>query len=364
MESTWEKKWTEDIDYLIDNLINKHVNIFANTTKNQLDNRVNNLKAIINQLDYDEMKVEISRIVALIKDAHTAVIFPVSKYIPLKFYYFEDGVYIIDTIEEYKELLFKKVIAIENIQIEDILDDLRDIVSFENSQLFKAKSMKYLQAIDVLYGLLIIDNKESVNITIHNKNIEVNSVTIDKLLYTEYKKPLYGIKDNENLWYRYLRDKEELYIKYNSCRETTGKTIKEKINEIIGVVESSQIENITIDLRNNLGGDSTLISPLIEYIKGKESINTQENLKVVIGRETFSSGLLNAYEFKFETNAKIIGEPSGGKPNCYGEILKFTLPNSKFVITYSTKYFTVIEDDNLMTLEPDEFVLEKIEDFY
>ncbi|MGL4875791.1 MAG: peptidase S41, partial [Clostridium sp.] len=72
---------------------------------------------------------------------------------------------------------------------------------------------------------------------------------------------------------------------------------------------------------------------------------------------------LNAYEFKFFTNAEILGEPSGGKPNCYGEILKFTLPNSKFTISYSTKYYKLIEDDNILALYPDKNIYESINDY-
>lgn len=100
------------------------------------------------------------------------------------------------------------------------------------------------------------------------------------------------------------------------------------------------------------------------FEKINDKINRKENLKVIIGRETFSSALLNAYEFKFDTNAEIIGEPSGGKPNCYGEILKFTLPNSRFIVNYSTRYYKLIEDDTILALYPDINIQESISDYY
>ena len=140
--------------------------------------------------------------------------------------------------------------------------------------------------------------------------------------------------------------------------------MNEKINETIDFINYNNIAKVTIDLRNNLGGDSTLIQPLINFINGNDKINRKENLKVIIGRETFSSALLNAYEFKFDTNAEIIGEPSGGKPNCYGEILKFTLPNSRFIVNYSTRYYKLIEDDTILALYPDINIQESISDYY
>lgn len=362
MKSTWEKKWIEDIDYLKEELKNKHKNLFAYTKEEDFNKDIDRLKGLVKELDYEEMKVEISRLVASIKDAHTSFIFPTKRFIPLKFYYFNDGIYIINTSKEYENLLFKKVLSIEDMRIEKVLDELSTIISFENEYFFKAQSMKYLQIVEVLYGLLIVDNMEKIKITLEDGEYEILTEFIDNIVYTNKKIPIYAKYDYKNLWFEFLKS-GELYIKYNSCKEYEDRSIEKKIENIIDLIEMHNIEKITIDLRNNLGGDSTLINSLIEYLKNNNKINTKENLKVIIGRETFSSALLNAYSFKNQTKASIIGEPSGGKPNCYGEILKIILPNSKFVVTYSTKFYKVIEDDSVMALYPDEMILESIEDY-
>ncbi|WP_066893398.1 S41 family peptidase [Clostridium nigeriense] len=362
MESIWNKKWIEDIDYLKDELINNHINLFAYTKEDEFNKKIEELKKIIDKLDYEEMKVEISRIVASIRDAHTSLIFPARRFIPLRFYYFNDGVYIINTTKDYENLLFKKVIAIENINIEEVLQELSNIISFENEYFFKSQSMKYLQIVEVLYGLLIVDDMNKIKVTLDDGEHEILPVSIEDLIYTNNKLPLYAKKSSENLWFTYLENKE-IYIKYNSCRENESESIYNKIKKIILFIEANNVKKVTIDLRNNLGGDSTLFEPFIDYIKENKVINNKENLKVIIGRETFSSALLNAYNFKNNTNAKIIGEPSGGKPNCYGEILKLSLPNSKLIVTYSTKYYKLIDDDSIDSLYPDELCFETIEDY-
>lgn len=353
MESLWEKKWIEDIDYLSEELKKRHVNLFAYTEEESFDRKVDDLKKIINQLDYEEMKVEISRVVASIKDAHTALIFPAKRFIPLKFYYFDEGIYIIDSTKEYENLLFKRVTAIEDMDIEQVLKELASIVSFENEYFFKAQSMKYLQIAEVLYGLLIVDSMDKIKITLEEECHEVLTCGPQELNYINDKLPVFWQRPEENLWFTTL-EKDELYIKYNSCREQVGKSIEGKINKIISFIEEMEPSKVTVDLRNNLGGNSTLITPLIDYLKDHEQLNNSDRLKVIIGRETFSSALLNAYDFKRLTRAEILGEPSGGKPNCYGEILKITLPNSKFEVTYSTRFYKLIEDDSVMALYPDE----------
>lgn len=362
MKTTWKEKWSEDLDFLKGNLIKKHKNLFFKINEDEFNEIIEKLKEEVDSLEYDDIKVEISRIVAAIGDAHTSVLFPVNKYLPVKFYCFDDGVYIIRVSETYKELLYKKVEYIEGIPIDEVLSDISNIISHENEFLLKAQSAKYLQAVDVLYGLYICDDKEEVKIRVGGRSVSLKTVSADKLNYMETAKlPIYAKNNYNNYWFEKIND--EVYIKYNSCREDGIKTLNECINETIEFINNNNIYKVTIDLRNNLGGDSRLIQPLINFIKDNDKINKKENLKVVIGRETFSSALLNAYEFKFNTNAEIIGEPSGGKPNCYGEILKFTLPNSKFIVSYSTRYYKLIEDDSILALYPDRNLYESINDY-
>ncbi len=61
---------------------------------------------------------------------------------------------------------------------------------------------------------------------------------------------------------------------------------------------------------------------------GRGGIDQRGKIFVVIGRRTFSSGLLNAHDLAARTRAILIGEPTGGKPNSYGEVESFTLPRS------------------------------------
>jgi hypothetical protein len=62
----------------------------------------------------------------------------------------------------------------------------------------------------------------------------------------------------------------------------------------------------------------------------------------VIGRKTFSSGLLNALSLA-RAGATLAGEPTAGKPSHHGEVKMFPLPRSGLIVTYSTKIF---EDPN------------------
>ncbi|GAB6170155.1 S41 family peptidase [Clostridium carnis] len=358
MKNIWEEKWIEDLEELKEKLTREHKNLFFNISKKDWENKIEDLKKIINLLDYNDMKVELSKIVASIKDAHTSITFPIKYIIPLEFFYFKEGIYIINTTEEYKSILYKKIISINDIKIDEVIREVEKVISYENKYFLKCQLVKYIQSVEVLYGLCIIDDINSISLEVEDSNNFIEKITIYPKAYNDIK---YVSKDNIhiyeensslNYWFKVLED-NEIYIKYNSCREDNIDTIYNKIKETIKIIKLNNIQRVVIDFRNNSGGDSTLIEPLLEYIKENKIINKKGNLFIVIGRETFSSALLNVYEFKNKTNAILVGEPTGGKPNCYGEVKRFVLKNSGFNVSYSTKYYKLIEDDNLDSLYPD-----------
>ena len=121
------------------------------------------------------------------------------------------------------------------------------------------------------------------------------------------------------------------------------KSFADLVKEIIEFIPSHNVSKFVVDLRNNGGGNSSVIEPL-SFLQSS-SLNKIGKLFVIIGRNTFSSALLNAISFKQNSNCLLIGEPTGGKPNSYGEVLYFTLPNSGLITTYTTKYFTTMSGD-------------------
>jgi len=62
---------------------------------------------------------------------------------------------------------------------------------------------------------------------------------------------------------------------------------------------------------------------------------------------------MNADDFCEKTHAVLYGEPTGGKPNSYGEVRTFTLPSSKMTVQYSTKYWHLNKKADPPALAPD-----------
>ena len=66
---------------------------------------------------------------------------------------------------------------------------------------------------------------------------------------------------------------------------------------------------------------------------------------LMVGRKTFSSAIINSVDLIKEMNAVVVGEETGGRPNHFGEVDRFVLPESRLVVSYSTKYFKLLDED-------------------
>ena len=101
-----------------------------------------------------------------------------------------------------------------------------------------------------------------------NEIIEVTTVKQKELNYLENNKCSIICRESQVriIGLNILMKMSLLYIKYNSCREDDI-PLKDKISNSIDFIEKNNISKITIDLRNNLGGDSTLLAPLVEVFK-------------------------------------------------------------------------------------------------
>jgi C-terminal processing protease CtpA/Prc len=115
-------------------------------------------------------------------------------------------------------------------------------------------------------------------------------------------------------------------------------------------------------MRFNGGGNSGQGTEFISKLSGYNISKQDKKIYVVIGRQTFSSAIINTMDFKGQTKAILVGEETGGKPNHFGEVRNLQLPSSGLNISYSTKYFTRTKED-LKTIRPDVIIESSFSDF-
>lgn len=133
-------------------------------------------------------------------------------------------------------------------------------------------------------------------------------------------------------------------------------------NKVFDIIQNMPVKKFIFDLRFNGGGSSIQGTEFVSKLSGYPISKQDKRIYVVIGRQTFSSAIINAMDFKHRTKAIFVGEETGGKPNHFGEVRNFQLPSSKLIINYSTKYFTESKED-LKSIKPDVIIEPSFSDY-
>ncbi len=353
----------EDIEFIREELPQRHVNLFFKITKEEFNAEIDQLKGNVPQLTENQTIIGLMKIFARIGDSHTAIgdrwnsdkIFKA----PVKFEAFDDGIFITDIIEAGKSYLGQKVIAINNTPIETIRKMFNTIIPHDNEYFVKSMTASLLRLYQVLNGLGVTN--DPLSFTIHLENGEKFTIggkadDSKETYYSVYNAdnvPLYRANNDLNYWYKII-DNSIVYIQYSQCIDMEAYSFESFIDSLFSEIDNMPVNKFIIDIRLNRGGSSAVIMPL--YEKLTEHNELKGKIYCCIGDATFSSGELAAIYFKENLNAIMIGEPTGAKPNHYGEINTFELPNSGYIVQYSTRYIANYSDDTVRTLSPDYLV--------
>jgi len=350
------RKWREDIDQLAAELPRLHIDLFHGRSESEFRAELRALKDSLSDRKDEEIVFVLSRIVAACGDSHTMVGFRPKIAFPLSFYWFKEGIFCVQAFPKNRRALGCRLLAIENKPIEDIIQTLSTAISHENRSQLRKSVPGYLVFAEMLHGAGIIADPAGAVYALENKQGEAFELEMPSVsmragrrpvsavgpdtplpLYRKYQKSIYA--------FEYLPAYKTMYVIYNSCRERPDKPFSRFVEEVFETVDLKNAERFVIDLRNNGGGNSAIFGPMIEELVKSEDLNRKDRLYVIVGRRTFSSAVLNAVQLRNRTRATFVGEPSGGKPNHFGEVKMFVLKNSRLPVSYSTKYFSISKQD-------------------
>src|SRR5215203_4503250 len=344
-------QWAEDIDYFAKKLVDKHANAFHFTTKEKFYKAIDDLKKDLPDLKDNEVVVRLLQITSGIGDGHTAVHLPSNFTIyPVAFFWFGKELHVTRATRQYEQLCGKKLVKIDGHSLDEINQKLSSVItSNENDWFVMSVNAQMMSVPDILHTLGIVSSLEKAKFTFsddENRETETELQPFSqdgKQQWVSAVKvePLFRQRTNENFWFTYLEDINAVYVNFRGYDDLAKNT-----NSLFDYVDEKKATRLIVDLRQNGGGDfkkgrRQLLSP----IQKNTTLNQKGNLFVITGRRTFSAAMVNAIDFKKETNAIIIGEPPGEKPNSYSENDEMKLPNSGLIISYSTKYYKFLDKD-------------------
>ncbi|MBY9079952.1 hypothetical protein KIH86_10160 [Paenibacillus sp. HN-1] len=321
----------------------------------------------------DEVKLELSGALASLGQVHTFLAFTREPLLPFNLYIQEGKVYVLGTVAGYRDTLYSELTAIEGVPVEQILEKLKKDISRDNEVGLWARAPMYLRMPSVLKGLRVIEDTEKVELTFKKEDGQIISINAETLTEANHSKPefaeympaqqfMQNFKHaDSNYQYEYMASAKAMYIAYNSCEQDKNLSMLQFTGGLLHAARQQPIDRLIIDLRNNSGGDSSVIQPLLDTLSQNPEL--ARHMLVLTSRTTASSAMDTAMVLRSAFQAILIGEPTNGDPNKPGNILPLKLP-----ATGLTAYYCTTEYHNPLYLgqdavPPDLPVPTTIEDF-
>ncbi len=263
----------------------------------------------------------------------------------------------VNATAEYKEAIGARVSKIGDLTIEEVNKRIVSVIPLDENKWFEMNlSASFIVRPEILVALGIVpgyDHARFIFSDFNNKEIALDLMPVpadSSIAWTTVSKsqPLFRQKQKDPFWFTYLEDINAVYLSFKEYDN-----LDRNANKLFDFIEEKKATRLIVDLRFNRGGDFKKGRRLlISKIKENPRINQKGNLFVITGRGTFSAAMVNAIDFKKETNAIILGEPPGEKPNSYSENDEMKLPNSGLIVSYSTRYYKFLDED-VPAFEPD-----------
>jgi hypothetical protein len=358
---TREDSWKEDITFLQEELPKRQLQPFVKFSQDEWNRQLDSLKTILASLHDQEIFFSMAKTVASMGVAHTSILpanYDSYRVFPLTFQWFSDGLFVTGCSSAYQSLLGKKITSIGTKNINEVYALIAPFISHENDPWLKVQSSKYLISADLLKFVSVIDSTTTGQFTFEAagvtgiSSVPMNSSIAVTSILSNIPLPLYLQHTSTNYWYTTVDSEKVIYFQYNKCADMSNQSFVGFAPGLLSVIDAHPNSKVIVDLRLNTGGNSGILQPFFDGIITRPVGNFSGKLFVIIGYGTFSSGLLNAITFKNTTRAILVGEPTGGKPNSFGEVKYFTLPHSGIMVNYTIKYFNTMPGDPL-SLDPD-----------
>lgn len=375
---TRDERWRADVRFYASELPKQHKNLFFQLPQVEFERETKTLERRVPKLSDEEVAAELMRISARVGDGHTVSFMPQAAmtFFPFRLERFSEGWFVTQTSDEYKAALGGRLVKIGDRKIERVAASLKRFISADNEIDRESRLRYFFIWSSVLQAEKILKSAESGEFTFQDRDgksfsIFARPVTAEKFINApmhnladdELNAPLTAKNQQANYWFEYLPAHKTLYLAYNKCENAAENPFADLVKEIFDVIDREPTEKFVIDLRRNSGGASSILKSLYAELEKRPRLVEKGRLFVLTSPVTFSSAFMNAFQMRSRYNAIWVGESPGQKPNAYGEVKKFTLPNSKLDVQYSTKFWEEIKGSNLPYLPVDVPVAQAFADY-
>jgi len=354
--------WQDDLEYLVKRIETMHPNPYAQFPREKFVRLKDELSGRIPTLSEAEIVIAISELLTKLRDGHTRMGFEHSDpqwlgrtfhLLPFIFYPFPDGVHILAGMPSCKEWIGAKVLRIGSMPAEEAVKKLGALYSHDN-RFGERKSLYYtLGLAEMLKYIGASESADEIELTLRTEGNREAAIRIETVSFLDmaghlgswYPQaggglsamneaasaplPLWLKNRDSKYWFEYVPQEKMMFLQINSLNSPRGNeegSFGRLVEDFFRAFDEHAPEKLVIDIRANNGGNHVEL-PLLKGILARPGIDQPDRLFLITGIVTYSAAVHFTSIFRAYTRATVIGEPTAGRPNHYGAIRLFKLPN-------------------------------------
>jgi len=369
--ATRDGRWIQDVDYMTSQLARLHPNLFFATPRSEFEAAAQQLKDRVPQLQDHEVVVGLMRVAALPGDAHTAVQrWSGFHRLPVRLERLADGLYVVAAEASLTEALGARLVAVGDVEAAALEAGAAALVSHENDAWLRNQVPDLLAVPEVLYALGATRSPTGARVWLQRTGgplfaLDLEARTplpplVDVTTAAGFPQPLHAQRTGENYWMTEVEGSRAIYVHYRRC-QNGSEPFAAFAGRLFRLLDEGGADRLVVDVRHNGGGNSDVDDALMNGLQGRAAWRGRGRLFCLIGSGTFSSAVWTANDLQ-RLGAVLVGTPTGGRPNSYGNVQTLVLPSSRLEVSYSTRYFRIIEASDPASLMPEVMVEPTIED--
>ena len=360
---TRDEGWRADLAFLAREIKRRAYAPFGQRSEPDFDAEVARLAAQVPSRSDFQVLAGMMRLLRPLGDGHAFVLpaqddADAQRRLPVKFWRFGEGLFVIAAAEDYRRLLGAQVLSVDGHSVDDALAAIEPLISRDNDQQVTWTGPELLRWTPLIHALGLISDPGRATLTVRFPDQTTAAVTVEPVAepqpnWTDPRPPGWiSLPDTVGAalplclrnsgtayWFEYLPAEDAVYFQFNGVADQPLESIAAFSERLFTFIERHRVGRLIIDLRWNGGGNTYLVQPLLHRLIGCTTINQRGCLYVIIGRGTFSAAQNTATAIERETNAIFVGEPTSSRPNFIGEQIPFTLPYSKAVVNVGDLYW-------------------------
>ncbi|MEM7537822.1 MAG: hypothetical protein AAF639_36970 [Chloroflexota bacterium] len=363
----------QDLTYLLNLTSIDHS--FSKEAEAQFQAHVEQMHEQVSSMSDAEFAMEVAASVALADNGHTnvriAYLADQLNSLPLRFFWFDDGLYIVRAHAEFAAFIGAQVVAYDGTPPEEIVQHLKQYYG-GNEPNVRFNSPYFFASPAAMHGLGVATNPDQVSLTLRLMDGKTQETTVlveekqtetmrvvDHALAKNAKEEVesgndwrfldpemvtlahYGMHPEKQLWTDELPN-DGFYIRMRITLDADDVSLSKWLADIQEQLKSIPVEYLVLDMRSNPGGDYTKTRTFAKAIANL--VKPDGRIYTLTDGGTFSAAVVTAAFAKHGASSKgnrsqIVGSQMGDREQFWAEgggVL--TLPNSGVKVSVSTGY--------------------------